>query len=258
VWLRLRQIALVARQLEPVVDDLRAVLGLEVCYRDPGVADFGLENALLPVGDQFLEVVAPIREGTAGGRYLERRGGDGGYMVITQCDDHERRRQRVEELGIRLAHEFEVPGAFRNMQLHPKDTGGSFFEIDEQLGDGAHDVDGPWEPAGGTAWREARRTDVVSGIAGAELQADDPDGLAARCAEIAELPVNRDDQGRPVVPLDGASLRFVEATDGRGEGLGGIDLRVADRAALLASAKARGLPHDDDQVLLAGMRMYLR
>ena len=88
MWLRLRQIALVARQLAPVVDDLRELFGLAVAYRDPSVEAFGLENAVLPVGNQFLEVVAPIREGTAGGRYLERRRGDGGYMVILQCDDH--------------------------------------------------------------------------------------------------------------------------------------------------------------------------
>ena len=75
--LRLRQIALVAEKLEPALDDLRSVLGLEVCYRDPGVERFGLENALLPVGNQFLEVVAPIRPDAAGGRDRERRGGDG-------------------------------------------------------------------------------------------------------------------------------------------------------------------------------------
>ncbi len=114
MWLRLRQIALVARELEPVIKDFQQVLGIEVGYRDPGVARFGLENALLPIGNQILEIVAPIEEGTAGGRYLERRGGDGGYMVITQCDDHGPRRKRIEELGIRIAHEFEVPGKFRN------------------------------------------------------------------------------------------------------------------------------------------------
>jgi len=37
----------------------------------------GLHNFLMPVGSNFLEVVAPSREGTAGGRYLDRRGGDG-------------------------------------------------------------------------------------------------------------------------------------------------------------------------------------
>ena len=46
MWLRLRQIALVANKLEPVIDDLCDVLGIEVCYRDPGVATYGLENAL--------------------------------------------------------------------------------------------------------------------------------------------------------------------------------------------------------------------
>ena len=54
MWLRLRQIALVARELEPVLDDLRDVLGIEVAYRDPGVGRYGLENALLPIGNQLL------------------------------------------------------------------------------------------------------------------------------------------------------------------------------------------------------------
>ena len=36
-WIRLRQVALVARDLEPVVEDLRDAFGLEVAYRDPGV-----------------------------------------------------------------------------------------------------------------------------------------------------------------------------------------------------------------------------
>lgn len=257
MWLRLRQIALIARELAPVVDDLRAVLGIEVGYRDPGVGVFGLENALLPIGDQLLEVVAPIQPGTAGGRFLDRRGGDGGYMVITQCDDHAPRRRRVDELGVRIAHQFERP-TFRNMQLHPKDTGGSFFEIDEQLGPGAHDPDGPWDPAGGDAWKAARRTHLVTGIAGAEIQADDPVSVAARWSEIAELPLVRDLSGNPSIQLEDATVRFVPVADGRGEGLGGIDLRVADRERLLSAAKGRGCYVDDGQVLICGTRMYLR
>ena len=78
MWLRLRQIALIAPKLAPVLDEFRSVLGLEVCFVDPGVGHFGLENALLPIGNQFIELLAPVRENTAGGRYLERRGGAGG------------------------------------------------------------------------------------------------------------------------------------------------------------------------------------
>lgn len=255
MWLRLRQIALVARRLAPVADDLNAVLGLEVCFRDPGVGHFGLENALFPVGDQFLEVVAPVREGTTAERYLDRRGGDGGYMVITQCDDHAPRRRRMEELGVRVVHQFEND-RFRNAQMHPKDTGGSFFEIDEQLGERAHDRDGPWEPAGGDGWQPARRTERVGGITAAEVQADDPEKVAARWSEIAEIDLGREG-GHPVLPLDGAVVRFVPVTDGRGEGLGGLDLRVADRAAVVAAAEARGCVTGDGRIALAGVRLNL-
>ena len=76
-YFRLRQICLVAPNLEPVVADLQAVLGLSVCHRDPAVRRYGLENALLPMGTNFLEVVAPIEDNTAAGRFIARSGGRG-------------------------------------------------------------------------------------------------------------------------------------------------------------------------------------
>jgi hypothetical protein len=220
--LRLRQIAFVAHDHEVVVGQLHDALGIEVAFRDPGVATFGLHNAVMPVGDQFIEVVAPTREGTAGGRYLERRHGDGGYMVILQSDHHAHRKQRVAELGIRTVlqhdgHEYLI------MQLHPADTGGSFLEIDEQIG--GEDIGGPWEPAGPN-WQAARRTHVVTGISAAELQSPNPAALAERWSSILERPV-QSVGGLPTIGLDNAELRFVDATDGRGEGLGGIDLTAA-------------------------------
>lgn len=254
MWLRLRQIALVAERLAPVEKALIDVLGIRVCYRDPGVAHFGLENALFPIGNQLLEVVAPVRENTAGGRYLERRGGDGGYMVITQCDDHAPRRARVEALGIRIVNQFETH-EFRNMQLHPKDTGGSFFEIDEQLGPHAHDADGPWEPAG-PDWQAGRSLNRVSGIAAAEVQCDDPAAVAARWSEIAEIPLTRQ-HGHPALPLDNATVRFVPCTDGRPEGLGGIDVLTVDRNAIKSAADDIDALRSDDQIMLCGMRINL-
>ncbi len=250
MWLKLRQIALVAEKLAPVERKLIDVLGIEVCYRDPGVAHFGLENALFPIGNQLLEVVAPVRANTAGGRYLERRGGDGGYMVITQCDEHAPRRARVESLGVRIVNQFETD-EFRNMQLHPKDTGGSFFEIDEQMGAGAHADDGPWEPAG-PDWQRAKNLERVGGIAAAELQCDDPEHVAARWAEIAELPVDN-----CTVSLANATLRFVPCTDGRPEGLGGIDIVATDADAVLTAAEANGVRSAEHQLMLCGMRINL-
>ena len=251
--LRLRQICLVAQDLEPVVADLKRVFALEVCYVDDAVAAYGLVNALLPVGHQFLEVVAPTRPGTAAGRYLDRRGGDGGYMVIAQCPDLGARRRRVAELAVRIANPLEH-GDFQGMQLHPKDTGGAFFEIDCQQGGEAED--GPWHPAG-PSWKPHVRTDIVSAIVAAELQSPDPDRLAARWSQIAEIALERDGRGAAVMPFDNAALRFVEAVDGRGEGLVGLDLKGVDADAAFANARAAGLPVEGGVIALGGMRFRL-
>ena len=44
-----------------------------------------------------------------------------------------------------------------------------------------------------------------------------------------ERPIETRD-GQRVIVLDDATLRFTEAADGRGEGLGGLDLACADPA----------------------------
>ena len=248
--LRLRQIALVAAELVPLEHMLAEIFGLAPCYRDLAVAEFGLENVLFPIGDQFLEIVAPTQAGTAAGRYLDRRGGDGGYMVITQCDDHAPYRQRVAALAVRIAHEFIAPN-FRNMQLHPRDTGGSFFEIDQQLDDPEN-----WTPAG-TAWRECVRRERVTAIAAAEIQAADPIAVAVRWGAIADLPITSD-EGHPLLRLRDAAVRFVPRADGRPEGLAGLDLMAVDRSAVLRAAAARGITiNNADGFVLGGMRWRL-
>ena len=266
MWIRLRQIALVARELRPVIDDLSAVLGTEPCYVDPGVGVFGLENTLVPIGNQFMEVVAPIKEGTAGGRYLERRGGDGGYMVICQTNDHAAVRAQVEKLGVRVAWGFESKHKddlgtehieYRCMQLHPRDTSATFFEIDEQCGDRALELDGPWEPAGAN-WQRVKNTEVSQGIVAAELQVDDPQAVATRWGEIASIDVVADANGHPSLALDNATLRFVPITDGRGEGLGAIDVLVSSAEDVRARAQARGrVDTRTDGIVIGGLRINL-
>ena len=251
--LRMRQICLVARELAPTVEIFCEVFGLDVCYRDPGVGKYGLENALFPVGHGFLEVVAPTRDGTTAGRYLDRRGGDGGYMVITQCADLAPRRARCETLGVRVANEIRH-GDYHELQLHPRDVGAAMLSFSRQ--EGGEAVDGPWHPAASRA-TSTRGPVTMRAMTGAELQGDDAEKLAQRWSDVMELPVVRDGQGRPCLHLDDASLRFVTATDGRGEGLAGLDLACADGAAVLAKARARGLPVKDGVVMACGIRFSL-
>src|SRR5207237_2367205 len=103
-YLRRRQICLVAPHLAPVISDISDIMGLNVCYRDGNVAKYGLENAVLPVDTIMLEVVAPVRPGTAAGRFLDKTGGRGGYMAIFTCDDPDQRGRSAQQLGVRIAN----------------------------------------------------------------------------------------------------------------------------------------------------------
>lgn len=255
MWLRIRQIALIVEDIEQVVADLNAVLGLEVAFIDEHLPPaYGLQNRLLPVGTQFIELCSPVRENTAGGRYHQRRGGDGGYMVICQCDDHAPRKARVKELGLRVVAERDTETSCL-MQLHPQDTGGSFLEIDwhekpdEKFPGWSHAIRGPWH--------DFIRTDRVKAIVAAEIQSPDPDKLANRWSEIIQEPVSRNAAGALEMKLDNATIRFVTNADGRPEGLGGIDLAATNAEAARSAARERGLLRDDGSLLIGGLRMKL-
>jgi hypothetical protein len=249
--MRLRQIALVAKDLAAAEADIRAVLGLDYAYDDPGVGKFGLKNAVFPVGETFLEVVSPKQDGTTAGRLLEKRGGDGGYMVILQVRDIAQARARAAAARVRTVEQADLQGGTVAMShLHPKDVGGAILSLDYMH---------PWTrwEWGGPVWRENVRTDVSTGIVGAELQGDDPVAMAGRWGEVL---------GREAEPMgdywrigldDGGELRFVKADDGRGAGLGRFDVAVRDPMAVHAAAKARGRIAPDGDVVLAGTRVRL-
>ncbi len=250
--IHLRQIALVARNLAIVQADLEAVLGIKPCHVDPEVAAFGLENVLLPVGSNFLEIVAPMQDGTAAGRFMDRRGGDGGYMVIAQVETRDEQAEvqaRAAANNVRVAWEADRPG-WRIMQLHPRDMGASFFEVDwhEEF-----DPKGHWGPAGGKAWKDLIDTSVTAEITGAELQADDPAAMAAHWAAVAGVTPGADD----TVALANAKLRFVGDLDGRGPGLSAVDIRATDKPRLMEAAATRGLATGPDTVTICGTRFHI-
>jgi hypothetical protein len=253
--LQLRQICLVAAELEPALQDLTDILGINRCFVDPGVGKFGLENTLMPIGTNFIEVVAPLEEGTAAGRYLQRRGGDGGYMVITQADSKESQqivRQNAVDNGVRIAFE-SVRDDWNLCQLHPGDMKAAFFEIES---DAFNDFQGYWHPVGGTGWESKVKQDVCLDLVGVELQSDDPEALAALWAKVAGLPFDKHRTGF-AMKLNNATVRFVEEHDGRGAGLSGLDIRVANLEHILSSAKRRSCYVNDGQVDICGVHWYL-
>jgi Glyoxalase-like domain len=165
--IRLRQVVLAARDLDSTVDLLCKELALPVCFKDPGVAEFGLHNALLNVGDQFIEVVSPIADNTAAGRLLDRRQAAAtAYMVMFEVDDLDTRLDALTKAGIRTVWSGDHP-TIRGRHLHPSDIGGAIVSIDQT------NPPGSWL-WGGPTWTAHTDNSVVTSIAGYTIAVDDP------------------------------------------------------------------------------------
>ena len=247
--MRIRQAVVAARDLAARTEDLSTVLSLEVGYRDPGVAVFGLQNVVFPVGDQFLEIVSPERHDAAAARYLDRAGGDAGYMVILQTDDLSAARERCRRLGVRDVWSADLDDIAAT-HYHPSDVGGAILSIDEP------------RPAeswrwGGPSWRDCVRTDAVGAIVALEIASAEPERTAARWAEIVDADVDRTGGGCRV-GLDGGEVRFVAAGDEAWTGLVTIELAANDAAGVRERARLRGLDVDGDAVTACGVRFVLR
>jgi hypothetical protein len=170
---RIRQAVLAAHDLDAVVERLRSELGVGEPFADPGVEYFGLRNAVFALGDTFLEVVSPVREDTAAGRLLERRGGDCGYMVMFQVDDLAAARERVGALGVREVFEVGLED-IAEVHLHPADMRGAIVSLSEP----APPESWRW---GGDGWSERS---VPLSVAGATVAVRDPDAVSERWSSV--------------------------------------------------------------------------
>jgi hypothetical protein len=213
---RLRQAVLVAAQLEPVAAALRADLGLDEPFRDPGVGMFGLANTVFALGDCFLEIVSPVQPDTAAGRYLARHGGDGGYMVMFDLEDLDGARARAQASGVRSVWSIDLPD-ISGTHLHPADMRGAIVSID-----GSRPY-GSWR-WGGPDWTEKVGSGAPGTLSGVTIAVSDPQAVAARWAQVLDLQAR--DGDRPALDLEDAAVRFEHASDASREGLVEIELKL--------------------------------
>lgn len=229
---RLRQVALVAAELEPAAEALREALGLGEPFRDPGVGEFGLENVVFSAGDTFIEIVSPVREGTTAGRYLDKRGGDSGYMALFQVPETPAARARAEELGVRVVWKVDLPD-ISGTHFHPKDVPGAIVSVDTPL------PPETWR-WGGPDWTGQAPAHHDGGIRGITVDCDDPDAAATTWGSLVGLtPDNRTialDDGRQCITFRPTGARgeaiteLVVAIPGGGSRLElcGLSLQVVD------------------------------
>ena len=201
-----------ARDCGQVAGELRRAFGWPPPFHDPGVGQFGLTNAVFAAGDTFVEVVAPAQPDTTAGRYLKRRGGDGGYMAIFQVRDLPTARRRVAGLGVRVVWTADLPDIAAT-HLHPGDVPGAIVSLDWATPEQS------WRWAG-PSWTGRVPEHDPGGVTGLTIEVNDPVAAARRWAAV--LGISAASCGPAMVvklPDQGQRLRFVPAQSGRGEGI---------------------------------------
>ena len=241
--MKIRQIALVANDIALVKETLFTLLGIKEAHVDPKIISFGLQNVVMALGDTFLEVVSPVTEGTTAGRLIERRNGDGGYMVIVQVDDLVEERARLAETSIRVIWQ-TVSERTNAIHLHPKDVPGAIASLDQMVPPEA------WYWAG-TEWQQ-HRAQWVADICAAEVQSDDPNTTAEQWSLAYGRPVIRR-SGVPTLVLGTSEVRFVPLMDQRGPGLRSIDVNAINLAAVLEAADQQKLPRKGNAINVCGI-----
>jgi len=232
----IRQVVLIARDLEHAVGNLAPVLGISPSsFRDAGINSIGLHNMVMPVGQgMFLEVVSPLDpkdHNNTGNRQLARRKGDGGYMIMLQTKHLDQERARLEKLGFVVVLDTDK-AEMKEIHLHPKDTGRVIVSLSEPRPNAESWC---W---GGPEWeRVADFSKVVRGVRGVVIQADDVNQTATQYAKLFGCrPVRDPDSNTYFFDLCGQQrVTIVPASDGRGTGLAGIDFVARSATTCFAS-----------------------
>ena len=118
------------------VEDIDAALGLygdsfalELAHREV-VQEQGVEAVLLDVGENHVELLAPLSPDTPVGKFLARQG-PGLHHVAYQVTDIDAALSACREAGLQLIDEQPRVGirSSRVAFLHPRATGGVLTEI---------------------------------------------------------------------------------------------------------------------------------
>src|SRR5688500_15473897 len=105
---KIEHIALAVENLETAVTHYKEVWGLEVEHRER-VEDQGVEEAMLPLGDSYLQLLGPTGPDTTVGRFVASKG-EGLHHIAYEVDDLEASLADLKAKGVRLIDEVPRKG----------------------------------------------------------------------------------------------------------------------------------------------------
>ena len=130
---RIDHIGVAVEDLDAAVELYGGPFDMREQHRET-VEEQGVEAVLLEVGDGHVELLRPLSDETAIGKFIAKRG-PGLHHVAYQTDDIDRTLGEVRDAGIELIDQSPRIGirGSRVAFLHPRSTGGVLTEIVEPV-----------------------------------------------------------------------------------------------------------------------------
>ena len=135
MFARIDHIGVAVEEIEPALELYRDRLQLRLAHREI-VSEQGVEAVLLDVGENHVELLAPLDAATPVGRFLAKRG-PGLHHVAYQVSDIDATLAALRSAGMPLIDEHARAGirGSRVAFLHPRGTGGVLTEIVQPAAD---------------------------------------------------------------------------------------------------------------------------
>jgi len=213
---RVRHYVLATHDMAFVCEQIYEVLGLPAPPKKdgPGPTEaFGFYSTMMRVGTTMLEIVQPMKADHHLSRWLDERGGDGGYMVVMQTFDADKLKARAAAANLTLTRDMMFKG--QHMLQFDYRHFGTHFELYKYTPE-----EDWWGDPRGRGYSDAR---VVSDIVGGEVAVESPQAIAA---EAASLFLGQRDGD--LVRFGDRAIRFVPAK-GQWRGLVALDLKAREQ-----------------------------
>ena len=127
----LDHVAIAVTDLDEAIARHEAMYGVGPAYREV-VESQGVEEAMLPLGGSYVQLIAPLDADSPVGRFLSRRG-EGLHHVAYAVADIEEALKHLEAEKVELVDHHPRPGGrgARIAFVHPKAFSGTLVELVE-------------------------------------------------------------------------------------------------------------------------------
>ncbi|MDQ3958086.1 MAG: methylmalonyl-CoA epimerase [Actinomycetota bacterium] len=126
---KIEHVALAVADLDAAIAHYQNVWDLRVSHRER-VEDQGVEEAMLPLGESYLQLLAPTSPETTVGKFVSRRG-EGLHHIAYEVDDLEAALAELKAKGVRLIDQAPRRGGRGHMVafVHPAANHGLLVEL---------------------------------------------------------------------------------------------------------------------------------